>query len=142
MGEYAEIPHSKTYEVLTRLRKRGLIQLQSGRPQVFKALPTKETLDRLERALKNALEKEFLEKKSALEIDFKQRVEETSEAGKRASDVLGNLWGKSSKLEPSEDIVWTITGVENINQQMEVILQSGKGEVLLMLPEDNLSYSS
>lgn len=139
VSEYAEIPHSKTYEILSRIEKRGLIQVQNGRPRVYNALPSKMMLEKLERTLKATLEKEFSEEKATLENAFKQRMAELSEAGRRASDVLGNLWGKGSKLEPSEDIVWRITGVENINQQIDTLLQSGKSEVLLMLPRGSLS---
>lgn len=52
ISKLAEIPHSKTYEMLTRLERRGLIEVKKGRPMSFKAVPHTIALENLEKTLR------------------------------------------------------------------------------------------
>ncbi len=139
ISKLTEIPHSKVYEVLRRLEKRRLVEVQKGRPMIFRALEPAIALDRLERELKESLEKEFHERKANLESDFEQRMVEITQAQKRALEELENLFEKSAAVEPSEDVVWTIRGIDNLNAEAKDLIAGADREVRLMLPNDDFS---
>jgi len=139
ISKLAEIPHSKTYEVLTRLEKRGIVEVQKGRPMIFRAVKPAIALERLERELKASLEKIFHGRKISLESDFEQRILEITEARKTASEELGDLFEKSPMIEPSEDVVWTIRGADSLNAEAKDLIANADREVRLMLPHDDFS---
>ncbi len=139
ISRLTEIPHSKVYEVLRRLEKRRLVEVQKGRPLIFRALEPTTALNRLERESKESLEKEFHERKTSLESDFEQRMVEVAQAQKRALDELENIFEKSAAVELSEDAVWTIRGADNLNAEAKDIITGAAREVRLMFPNDDFS---
>jgi sugar-specific transcriptional regulator TrmB len=139
LSECSEIPHSKIYEVLQRLEKRKLIQTQKGRPILFKALKPATAIKDTETQLKNALEKEYNEKRISIESSYKKRFTEITDAKKTAIEELESLFETKETAEPSEDIVWTIQGETNLNSQAKDIILSATSEVRLRVPCDDFS---
>lgn len=139
ISKLTEIPHSKVYEVLRRLEKRRLVEVQKCRPMIFRALEPTTALDRLETESKKKLEKEFHERKTSLESDFEQRMIEVTQAQKRASEELENVFEKSAAVELSEDAVWTIRGADNLSAEAKDIVTNANIEVRLMFPNDDFS---
>lgn len=139
ISRLAEVPHSKTYEVLTRLEKRGLIEVQRGRPMIYRAVKPTIAFERLEKELKSNLEKEFQEKKTSLEDNFKQRVLEVAEARRAALEELGDIFEKSTTMELSEDAVWTIKGADSLNAEAKDLIMGADRRIRLILPRDDFS---
>ncbi|MFQ6077227.1 MAG: TrmB family transcriptional regulator, partial [Candidatus Bathyarchaeia archaeon] len=119
-----------------KLERRGLVEVQRGRPMRFRAASPSKALRKLESQLRGALQKKFLERKASLEEGFEQRMEEVSKAKETALRELESILEKASRVEPSEDVVWTITGAENIVDQMKDFIRDGRKDVQLMLPQD------
>jgi len=139
LSRLTEIPHSKVYEVLGRLEKRKLVEAQKGRPILFKAIKPSIAVEGIEMQLKDSLEKEFSERRSNLENNFKKRIAEIAEAQKVVLEKLENLFEKNKALESSEDLIWTIRGKDNLNTQAKDIILCAVREARLMAPDDDFS---
>jgi sugar-specific transcriptional regulator TrmB len=135
----SEIPHSKIYEVLTRLEKRKLVETQKGRPILFKAVKPANALEIVESQLKSDLEKDFTEKRISLEKTYKNKVTEIDEAQRIVLEELESLYETQETAEPSEDIVWTIQGKTNLNTQAKGIILYASNNVRLRLPHDDFT---
>jgi sugar-specific transcriptional regulator TrmB len=138
ISKHTEIPHSKIYEVLMRLEKRKIVEVQKGRPLFFKAIKPSIAIGIMEADLKASLQHDFFRKKSDLETIFHQRLTEISEAQAKLSD-LDNFYEKNESIEPSEEFIWTIKGKDNLNNQAKEIILSASTEVRLMIPLDDFS---
>lgn len=138
LSKTTEIPHSKIYEVLIRLEKKKLIEVQKGRPLFFRAIKPSTAIEGLEAELKGSLEQELSERKNSLESNFSKKILEISEA-QAVLGELDNLYEKKEEVEPSEEFVWTIRGVGNLNNQAKAILLSAQREAKLMVPRDDFS---
>lgn len=138
LSKLTEIPHSKIYEVLIRLEKKKLIEVQKGRPLFFKAIKPSTAIEGIETELKDNLQNELSQKKIDLERLYEKKIGQIS----KAHGVLGeldNFYEKNAAIEPSEEFIWTIRGKENLNGQAKEIIQSASAEVRLMMPLDDFS---
>ncbi len=138
LSRLTEIPHSKIYEVLTRLEKKKLVEVQKGRPLFFKAKKPSAALNVMEAELKTSLEQELLERKNVLEDSFNKRIQEITEAHTELEE-LDNFYEKKASVEPSEEFVWTIKGKGNLTNQAKEIILSASAETRLMMPHDDFS---
>jgi sugar-specific transcriptional regulator TrmB len=138
LSKIADIPHSKIYEVLSRLEKKKLVEVQRGRPLFYKAIKPSIALERIETRLKDTLQKEYAQRKSDLETLYSKKLGQISQANKML-DELDNFYEKNADIEPSEEFVWTIRGKDNLNKQAKEIIQSASLEVRLMMPLDDFS---
>jgi sugar-specific transcriptional regulator TrmB len=138
LSKIAEIPHSKIYEVLARLEKKKLIDVQKGRPLFFKAIKPSLALKGMETELNDNLKHELDQIKSDLEIRYEKKLRQISQAHNMLSE-LDNFYEKNTAIEPSEEFIWTIRGKDNLNSQAKEIIQSASSEVRLMMPLDDFS---
>ncbi len=72
---FAEIPRNKAYESLERLAARGMVEVQKGRPTLYRAIGAKGVIDHL---LEN-YEKEAKEALSVLEKKQEEQARDDSE---------------------------------------------------------------
>ena len=138
LSKMADIPHSKIYEVLSRLEKKKLIEVQKGRPLFYKAIKPSVALERIETKLKNTLQKELTQRKNDIEALYAKKLEQISQAY-NILDELDNFYEKNTEIESSEEFIWTIHGKDNLNKQAKEIIQSASGEARLMMPHDDFS---
>ena len=138
LSKIADIPHSKIYEVLSRLEKKKLVEVQKGRPLYYKAIKPSHALEKIETKLKDTLQKEYTQRKNDLEALYIKKVGQISQANKMLGE-LDNFYEKNADIEPSEEFVWTIRGKDNLNKQAKEIIQSASLEVRLMMPMDDFS---
>ncbi len=138
LSQLTEIPHSKIYEVLIRLEKRKLIEVQKGRPLFFKAKKPSAALNIMEAELIENLEQELLERKNGLDDSYNKRMLEISEAHSTLEE-LDNFYEKKASVEPSEEFVWTIKGKSNLCNQVKEIILSAQEQVKLMVPLDDFT---
>ncbi len=138
LSKLTEIPHSKIYEVLIRLEKKKLIEVQKGRPLFFKAIKPSIALEGMETELRETLKHELSQRKNDLENLYGKKLEQISQA----HNLLGELdtfHEKNTAIEPSEEFIWTIRGKDNLQSQAKEIIQSASEEVRLMMPLDDFS---
>lgn len=138
LSEQTEIPHSKIYEVLMRLEKKKLVEVQKSRPLFFKAIRPSIALQGIETEQKGYLQQELVEKKRSIENRFSNRMQEILKA-ETFLEELDNFYEKKEEVEPSEEFVWTIRGKSNLWSQAKEIILNAQTEVRLMVPSDDFS---
>ncbi len=138
LSKIAEIPHSKIYEVLARLEKKKLIEVQKGRPLFFKAIKPAIALPRIETELRDNLTHELLQRKNDLEIIYTKKLGQISQANKMLGE-LDNFYEKNAAIEPSEEFIWSIRGKDNLSNQAKELIQGASTEIRLMMPLDDFS---
>jgi sugar-specific transcriptional regulator TrmB len=138
LSKLAEIPRSKIYEVLLRLEKKKLIEVQKGRPLFYKAIKPSIALDIVESELKESLQEELAQKKSNLERLYEKKIGQISTAHTALTE-LDIFYEKNAAIEPSEEFIWTIRGKDNLTSQAKETIQGALKEVRLMVPRDDFS---
>ena len=138
LSRLTEIPHSKIYEVLIRLEKKKLIEVQGGRPLFFKAIKPSIAIDGVETELKETLQNELSQRKNDLENRYGKKIGQITQAHNLLRE-LDNFYEKNAAIEPSEEFIWTIKGKDNLNSQAKEIIQSASTEARLMMPLDDFS---
>lgn len=121
IGNVAEIPRPRTYDVLDKLEKKGFISVQPGRPTRFKAVD----LDGAISFLKSRKEEDL--KKSLRDID----------------DIKGKLSDKIRLTKPedkvkAEDYVWVIKDRKNLHSKIEGLIHSAKDNILITANDNGI----
>jgi sugar-specific transcriptional regulator TrmB len=138
LSKVTEIPHSKIYEVLIRLEKKKLVEIQKSRPLFFRAIKPSTAIQGLKIDAKEKLEQELNQRKNSLEENYTRKIQEITEANK-ALDDLESLYERNEALQPSEEFIWTIRGKSNINNEAKGLILSARKAVRLMVPQDDFS---
>jgi len=123
IGGLADIPRPRTYDVLDKLEKKGLIRVQPGRPTRFQATDLKEAF-------------EFLKHK---------RIEECDNSVQEIDEIKAKLAQKIKGVKPSgtieaEDYVWVIKERKNIHAKIENLIHSAKESILIAATDASLSH--
>lgn len=138
LSKLAEIPHSKIYEVLTRLEKKKLVEVQTGRPLFFKAIKPSLAIKGVRTELESLIEQELSERRKTLENNYSKKILQMSNA-QTVLEELDNYFELKGTSEPSEEFVWTIHGKNNLNNQAKEIILSALHDLRVMAPLDDFS---
>ncbi|WXG40249.1 MAG: helix-turn-helix domain-containing protein [Candidatus Freyarchaeum deiterrae] len=106
--EIANIPQPRAYDILAALEEKGLVEVQQGRPKLYKAVEPRIAFRRLEKALSR--DKEY------------------------AIEELSDFYG----LQKSKQELWTMHGKPNIINKIEEMLIGAKQYVMLSFPKELL----
>jgi len=112
------IPDSKIYYALNELSKKGMIVVQEGTPNTYKALHPKEALSNL---------------KQQLVEGFNKQISQADSLVDSLSPIFENVEGKDEM-----ELAYVIRGRSNIARKMNELITSSKKEVLAMIYEDDL----
>jgi sugar-specific transcriptional regulator TrmB len=95
---YAEIPRNKAYESLERLASKGMVEVQNGRPTLYKAIGAKTIVDHLVETYGNDAKQALgvLEKKQ--EDAFVEDETETAVGGRTSAWVIRGEQGIKRRL--------------------------------------------
>ena len=119
ISDFTEVPYPKVYSVLEKLEKKGLVEVNRGRPTRFRALPPKQALI----ALKDSII-------GQLELAAQKALEELEPIYKNIStrEALGT---------------WNMVGKRNVVNKLKEILEVARKEILLSFPDvENLLLDS
>jgi len=124
LSDIANVPRSRSYDVLESLEKKGFIIMKLGKPIKYIAVPPAEVLDRV----KKMVEEDATEKTKLLE--------ELNKSG--ILDELSLLHSQGVKhIEPTE-LTGSFKGRNNIYNQIETLMKNAKESVILMLTDSEL----
>ncbi len=128
LSDIANVPRSRSYDVLESLEKKGFIIMKIGKPIKYIAVNPSDVLERVKKKIKQ-------------ESDQKQdAIDKIKE-----SDVLKelNLLHNTGVelIEPSE-LSGSFKGRDNIYNQMESMLNNAQKSIVLMTTEEGLSRKS
>lgn len=110
LSEVSDVPHSRIYDVLSKLENRGWIESQSGRPARYRAKSPSETL-------------------SLVKLKKEEEIKRASETIKQELEPLYEEEGEVEKPD-----VWTIRGSKEILGRIKEMLNDAEMEVLITLP--------
>jgi len=101
---FAEIPRNKAYESLEKLAARGIVEVQQGRPTLYRAIGAKGVIDHL-------LETYEKEAKQALGL-----LEKKQEEAREESEDIGG----------SEAYAWVVRGELGVKRRLAELIYSAK----------------
>ena len=118
LSDIANVPRSRSYDVLESLEKKGFIIMKLGKPIKYIAVPPEEVMERLKKKLKEDVEKQ---------VKVLEDLKETN--------ILNelNLLHKQGieKVDPSE-ISGSFRGRENLYNHLESMIKNAKKLVVIM----------
>ncbi len=104
---FAEIPRNKAYESLEKLAARGIVEVQKGRPTLYRAIGAKGVIDHL-------LETYEKEAKQALTVLEKKQEEQARE--------------DSEEIDGSEAYAWMVHGEQGVHRRLAELIYSAKSD--------------
>lgn len=109
----AGIPDSKVYYALEELRSKGMITVQYGTPNLYKALSPREALANLKRQL----------------------TEEHTERIQRADDLIEKLEAINARSGGSDEVelAYIIKGEKNVLGKMNELIANAKKEIVALI---------
>lgn len=115
LSQLCDVPRSNLYSVLEKLNKKGLVEVQKGRPQLFKALNPEKTLKGIEKQKKKKLER----------------------SREEAIGKLNDLQGEE-KADTVPALVWGVKGYDSVVKKMKDVINRAKGQVLINSPDTDI----
>ena len=112
------IPDSKIYYALSELTKKGMIIVQNGTPNTYKAIHPREAIGNLKQLMSENLSKQL----------------------SRADNLAVSLSPIFESVEGKEeiDLAYIIRGQRNIARRMQDLVDSAKKEILVLISEEYL----
>ncbi|MCK5854235.1 MAG: TrmB family transcriptional regulator [Sulfurovaceae bacterium] len=124
LSDIANVPRSRSYDVLEGLEKKGFIMTRLGKPIKYLAIPPSEVLERV----KNKIKKEF---------DEKEEVMDEMKESPLMKD-LHDLHNKSSNIQERIDLTGSIKGRDKIYTHMNTMIKNAEKSIVLITSEEGL----
>jgi len=124
LSDIANVPRSRSYDVLESLEKKGFIIMKLGKPIKYLAVPPQEVLERVKKKVK-----EESDRQSAL-LDTLRDSEVLSE--------LNTLHTQGVELIEPSDLTGAVKGRNNVYNHLYSMIKDAKESVILMTTEDGL----
>jgi len=124
LSDIANVPRSRSYDILESLEKKGFIIMKIGKPIKYIAVAPEEVVDRVK-------------KNVVLEASRQQEVLDTL----KDSDVLTELkllHKNGVEMVDPADITGALKGRNNSYDQMEAMVKAAESEVILVATEDGI----
>lgn len=122
LSDIANVPRSRSYDVLETLQKKGFIIQKLGKPIKYVALPPAEVLERVKKSLKEDADKQV----ATIE-------------GLKDSEVIKELdllHTKGIELVEPTDMAGSIRGKSSVNDQIEMMLKTAEETIVIMTSEN------
>ncbi len=124
LSDIANVPRSRSYDVLESLEKKGFVVMKLGKPIKYIAIPPVEVVERVK-------------KNTRIEADDRLKRLETL----KGSDTLKELVSLHSKgvelIEPTE-LSGSITGRHNLYSHLDLTLRNAKKSVVICTTDKGL----
>ncbi len=125
LSDIANVPRSRSYDVLESLEKKGFIVMKIGKPIKYIAVPPEEVLERVKKHIKDDAEKQ---------ADMLEQLKD--------SDVLEELKVLHTKgvdlVEPTE-LTGALKGRSNAYNQLDLMIKSAEESIVLVTTEQGLA---
>ena len=128
LSDIANVPRSRSYDVLEGLEKKGFIITQIGKPIKYLAIPPEEVLERV----KESISREYKERENLM--DSLQESELMTE--------LDSLHNKGIKLIEPSDVSGSIKGRSKIYSRLNSMIKNAEKNIVLVTTTDGLKRKS
>jgi len=134
LSDVANVPRSRSYDVLEGLEKKGFIIARLGKPIKYLAIPPEEVLDRVKQKVKKEYNDKTKSMDSLKESDMMNELDLLHNKGVNfiePSDITGSLKGRdkiyshlNSMIKKAEKNITLVTSEEGVKRKLD---QFGKG---------------
>jgi len=118
LSDIADVPRSRSYDVLESLEKKGFAVMKIGKPIKYLAVDPSEVVERVKKNISN---------------DAKERVDRLEDL--KETEVIGelaNLHTQGVELTEPHDMSGSLRGRHNLYNHMELTLRSAEKSVTIM----------
>jgi len=122
LSSIANVPRSRTYDVLQSLAEKGFVVVQSAKPLKYVAIPPEEALGKA---------------RAKLEEDIKTMIERIDDMrGSPVMKELSDIFTHGMKMISTEDLTGALKGKYTLNQQLgSMFKDAGKQIAIVTTPE-------
>ncbi len=124
LSDIANVPRSRSYDVLESLEKKGFVVMKLGKPIKYLAVPPKEVLENVKKQIEKNTEKHLSEIKSTSFNDLINTFQELHE--------------KNTNQE--ENIVAILKGKNNIYKHLSFLVRNTKKDVMFSIGNETEEY--
>ena len=118
LSDIADVPRSRSYDVLESLEKKGFVIMKLGKPIKYLAVPPHEVLERVKKNVKE---------------DAKDRIGRLEELkGTEVIDELNALHTQGVELVEPADLSGSLRGRHNLYNHLELTIRNAESNVTLM----------
>jgi len=128
LSDIANVPRSRSYDVLESLEKKGFVVMKIGKPIKYIAVPPEEAIERVKKRIKKEAEAQ------------ENMINELKES--KLIDELVSLHNKGIETHDPSDITGSIKGRNNIYNHLQYQIKNAKNNVVLATTEDGLIRKS
>ncbi len=114
LSDIANVPRSRSYDVLESLEKKGFVVMKLGKPIKYLAVPPKEVLNNIKRRITKKKEKHLSEIKSASFSNIINTFQELHE----------------KNTPPQKNIVAVLKGRKNIHKHISFLFRTSKKDLI------------
>ncbi|MCS7135085.1 MAG: hypothetical protein NZ893_01435 [Candidatus Aenigmarchaeota archaeon] len=115
LSTMANVPRSRTYDVLQTLAEKGFVVLQSSKPLKYVAIPPAEALERV---------------KNKMKMDYESKIERIERLkNSPLLNELENIHKQGLELVSPEEISGSLKGKYTVLQQMDSMFKSAKNSI-------------
>ena len=154
LSDIANVPRSRSYDVLESLEKKGFVVIKPSKPIKYLAVPPKEVLERVKKQVEKKTEKHLSAIKNTNFINLINTFQELYEKNtSRADSIIAILRGRKNIYkhlsflfrEAKKDILFSVEGESGghlwvVNEMKDIsktIKLSDKGLRMCVVDEDN-----
>ena len=124
LSDIANVPRSRSYDVLESLERKGFIIMKLGKPITYLAVPPSEVIDRI---------KQKLDEESSARLDMLEHIKSTS-----VLEELNTMHQKGIEhIEPT-DLTGSIKGRTNIYNHLISMIKQAKKSVVIATTSEGL----
>lgn len=128
LSDIANVPRSRSYDVLESLERKGFVIMKLGKPIKYIAVPPSEVLERV---------------KKSIHEDADRQVNLID--GLKKSDLLeelSNLYTQGIRLVEPVDLTGVVKGRQNLYGHLAAAIKNAQNSVLMMASEQGLERKS
>ena len=128
LSDIANVPRSRSYDVLEGLEKKGFIITRLGKPIKYLAIPPEEVLERVKQKIRN-------------EFEDKSQLMENLRESNLMKDLHG-LHNQASTQSKPLDLTGSIKGRDKIYTQLNTMIRGANKSIIILTTEDGLRRKS
>lgn len=124
LSSIANVPRSRTYDVLQSLAEKGFVVIQAGKPLKYVAIPPAEALERA---------------KAKIEEEMRERIERIEEL--KSSPILKELneiFSHGLKVVSPEEMTGALKGKYSLQQQLATMFKDANKQIAIVTTPEGL----
>ncbi|MBN1156563.1 TrmB family transcriptional regulator [Candidatus Woesearchaeota archaeon] len=124
LSDIANVPRSRSYDVLESLEKKGFVVMKLGKPIKYIAVPPSEVLERVKKNMND---------------EAKERIKRLEELkGTEVVDELNSLHTQGVELVEPSDLSGSLRGRHNLYNHLELTIRNAEESVVIMTTTQGL----